>query len=202
MTRNSSAVAKFLFIGMIVSLTLHAQSPDLPKYEVGAGYSLLHTNFDGFDLTRSGITARFVYSPYKHLAVEGELNAFPQDLGVNSKGMTEGLFGAKSGWRSQKLGIFGKIRPGFVHFSEQREPFPCIAVFPPPLACTLGRRTEFAMDAGAVLEFYTHSSITVRLDTGDTMIRFRGPLYRPLIGTSDGFWSHNFQFGSSVVFRF
>jgi hypothetical protein len=163
---------------------------------------LLRTNFDDFDLTRSGINARFGYSSYKHLAIEAELNALPQDLGASSKGMTEGLFGAKAGWRSQKLGMFGKIRPGFIHFREQVQPFPCIAVFPPPLACTLGRRTEFAMDTGAVVELYVHSRITLRVDAGDTMIRFRGPMYRPRIGASDGFWSHNFQFGSSVGFAF
>jgi hypothetical protein len=97
MINNARAIAKSLFIGMIVTVTLRAQSQDLPKYEVGVGYSLLRTNFDDFDLTRSGITARFGYSSYKHLAIEAELNEFPQDLGASSKGMTEGLFGAKAG---------------------------------------------------------------------------------------------------------
>ena len=60
--------------------------------------------------------------------LEGEINVFPQEARqfrdprpfyVDSR-RTQGLFGVKTGMRSEKAGIFGKLRPGFVHFSESR----------------------------------------------------------------------------------
>jgi hypothetical protein len=37
---------------------------------------------------------------------------------IVSDRLTQGLFGAKAGWRARRLGVFGKARPGFVHFNE------------------------------------------------------------------------------------
>jgi len=190
-------------VALIFTLTipLHAQSPDSPKFEAGFGYSLLRTNFlDQFDKTESGIAAHLGYSLSDHITLEAELNLFPQNLEAISKGMVAGLFGPKVGWRSERVGIFGKIRPGLVHFQRQSHPFPCPAVVPPFFVCALALETDFALDAGGVLEYYPQSRVTLRLDAADLMIRFPGPYFPNGVGSP--FWRHNFAFGTSVGFRF
>lgn len=194
-------------IFLLLTPFLSAQSLDPRKFEVGAGYSLFRTRFLGADSNESGIATSGL-QVFRLSCRRSGIEPVPTDLVVFSKGMTEGLFGPKAGWRSERVGMFG---PGFIHFHERREPFPCPRVIPPPLVCVLGGRTEFALDAGGVLEFYPHPHITLRFDVGDTMIRFRVPVQRfgqpgpdRVVPSTivDGFWSHNFQFGTSVGFRF
>ena len=193
-----------LLIFLSFACCLHAQSPDARKFEVGAGYALMRTNFlDGFDKAKSGIAGRLGYNVSDHLGIEGELNIFPQDLEVFSKGMVAGFFGAKAGWRSEKIGVFGKIRPGFVRFQQLNAALICPAVFPPVFACALANKTDFALDAGGVLEFYLRSGMGFRVDVSDLMIRFPGPYSNaPQGSTPPRFWRQNFAMGASVVFRF
>ena len=187
------------FIIFLSSLSVvHAQSPDAGTFTVGAGYVLLRTNFldDGFDKTSSGIAVRGGYSLTKNVDVEAELHLLPRDLEPFSKGMAVGVFGGKAGHRFDKAGIFGKARPGFVHFAQPLPSFACLAIFPPPFNCALGGTTEFALDAGGVVELYPRSRLTLRFDVGDMMIRFAEPTQR------GKFWSHNFTFGTSIGFGF
>ena len=192
-------VSLFLFFLLLLFPPgIRAQSG--PRFEVGGGYSLLRTGFLEEPSTESGVMGRLGYDLHRHVSVEGEFSLFPRDLGIYSKGMTTGFFGAKVGERFERVGVFGKVRPGFIHFHERSGPFACAAVDPPTLPCLIGGRTEFAVDAGGVLEFYPQRRMTVRVDAGDAIIRMRGPVLlsgRP----SDGFWSHNFAFGMSFGFR-
>jgi hypothetical protein len=182
-----------------VASPIHAQSS---PFEIGGGYSLLRLNVLEEPATRSGITARLGYDLHDHVSVEGEVLLFPQNLGGISKGMTAAFFGAKVGKRFERIGLFGKARPGLFHFQEPEQPFACVAVVPPPVACVLGGSTNFALDAGGVVEFYLSNRFTVRADAGDTMIRVGGPVLRSGSVESSGYWSHNFMFGTSLGFRF
>jgi hypothetical protein len=193
-------VSLFLFL-FFVSLPhgIHAQS-GTHRFEAGGGYALLRTEFLEEPSTESGVMGRLGYDVLRQVSVEGEFSLFPRDLGVYSKGMTTGVFGAKLGQRFERVGVFGKIRPGFIHFHEPAGPFACAAVDPPTLACVIGDKTEFAVDAGGVFEFYPRERMTVRVDAGDAMIRMRGPVLisdRP----TDNFWSHNFALSVSLGFR-
>ena len=90
--RIPSNVAIGLLIFLSLPPLLTAQSPDPRKFEVALGYSLLRTSFLGrSDKTESGIAARVSYSLSDHISVEAELNLFPQNLEVFSKGMVVGL---------------------------------------------------------------------------------------------------------------
>jgi hypothetical protein len=86
--------------------------------------------------------------------------------------------------RSEFAGIFGKIRPGFMRFTENE---PSIPFIPPTPGAT-----EFALDIGGVFELYHTRRVAFRFDIGDTIICFGGL----------GFSSHNLQITTGVVLRF
>jgi len=174
---------------MVPAQNAQAQS-ETPKVEIGAHYTLLR--FRDFSVTDSGVGGRVTFNLTDNVGIEGELNVFPQKrstsltspfLFVDST-RTQGLFGVKTGLRSEKAGIFGKFRPGFVRFGEN-------AVIP-------GQNfTQFALDIGGVFELYPSRHVAFRVDLGDTVIRFGSNLTG-----GDAFYSNNLQVSTGVAFRF
>ena len=166
-----------------------AQS-ETPRVEFGVHYSRL--SLRNFDATDHGVGTRLTVNISDSLAVEGEFNFFPRGRdnlavptgfsGVSQR--SQGLFGVKYGMRSEKAGIFGKIRPGFMHFGENTLDIP----FAPPIPTS----TEFALDVGGVFEVYPTRRVAFRVDVGDTIIRFGGL----------GFTSHNLQISTGIALRF
>ena len=154
---------------MIPTQNAQAQGQsETPKVEIGAHYTLLR--FRDFSVTDSGVGGRVTFNLTDNIGIEGELNFFPQKrsnsltvfpLFVDST-RTQGLFGVKTGLRSEKAGIFGKFRPGFVRFGDS-------GVVP-----GLGF-TQFALDFGGVFELYPTRSVALRFDVGDTVIRITNP---------------------------
>src|SRR4051812_5773934 len=82
----------------------HAQSLD-KKAEVGGQVTVVTANPEGGSV---GLGGRVGYNINDNFALEGEVNAFPDASAV------EGLFGLKAGVRSDRAGIFAKVRPGFL----------------------------------------------------------------------------------------
>ncbi|HZF41622.1 MAG TPA: outer membrane beta-barrel protein [Blastocatellia bacterium] len=177
---------------MVPAQNARAQArSETPKVEVGVHYTLLRLR--DFDTTDNGVGTRLTYNLADSFSVEGELNFFPQKrpnfatngLSVDSR-RTEGLFGAKYGMRSEKAGIFGKFRPGFIRFSEGT-----------PLFLGSSSDTEFALDFGGVFELYPSRHVALRFDVGDTVIRFSNPNL-----VADPTFRHNLQISTGVAFRF
>jgi hypothetical protein len=171
---------------IIPSQNAQAQSrSETPKVEIGAHYTLLR--FSDFDTTDSGVGGRITYNVSDNFGLETEFNFFPQErlnfanLTSPDSRRTQGLFGVKYGVRSEKVGVFGKLRPGFIRFGEG-------ATIPG------ARATEFALDLGGVVELYPSRPVALRLDVGNTLIRF-GSL-------GGGFTSNNLQITTGVAFRF
>src|SRR5712692_9524671 len=140
-----SVIAVFLFVG---SERVFAQSKT-PKFEVGAQFSLIR--FSDLEITEPGFGGRFTYNINKHVAVEAEVNLFPrdrQDSNDASKGghKAQALFGIKAGTRGRRVGLFGKIRPGLVNFSNfNRAIEPCFQAHCPPLPASYNfSETDFA----------------------------------------------------------
>ena len=180
---------------------LYAQSPDVDdhRFEAGGQFTLL-TNSIVNDLTiqcgtvlcpgtvfskdrktQAGFGGRITYNLNSHVAVEAELDFFPgadsfvEPEEFNHGFFLEGLFGVKAGKRFQKIGIFGKARPGFLYASEgDLKPRPdvgCIAIFPSPATCyQTTSKNSFALDVGGVVELYPTPRTIVRIDLGDTMV--------------------------------
>src|SRR5262245_49546580 len=176
--------------------TTLAQSEE-PKVEVSIHFTTLRlTEFDRAD---PGVGSRIAFNLNKHIALEGEFNFLSRDI-ASSDNRTQGLFGAKAGWRGDRFGVFAKARPGFVHFSRME--IPCVKTDPAPLACTVGGATPFAFDLGGVLEIYPSRHTVLRFDAGDTMIRYERLRGAAVGGGSEHFVSHNPQFSVGVGYRF
>lgn len=121
----------------------------------------------------------------------------------------QGLFGGKNGTRTEHFGFFGKVRPGFVSRGNQlREE---TLLLGPPItipSIRIGRLTERALDFGGVLEYYPSKHWALRYDFGDTVVFGEAPHISFIGGTtlitsfSSGNTTHNFQFSTSVHYRF
>lgn len=122
-----------------------------------------------------GFGGRFGYRAGNHITVEAEVNFFPRDRIFEGGRKVQGLFGAKIGSRWEKIGVFGKARPGFLYLSkgdfEPRPGIVCITIFPPPVGCFQAKgKTGLALDIGGVVELYPSPRTIVRFDVGDTIV--------------------------------
>ena len=182
----------------------HAQAQN-PERTAEAGVHFTSINLSPFNSTEGGGGVRLSYNINKNLAVEAEGNLFEFSIGDHPTDdvlAAQGLLGIKGGWRNRHVGVFAKFRPGVVNFPSLRGPRRLCSLLP----CEGSRRSgnRFAMDAGGVLELYPTEKMILRFDIGDTMIRFSDDSFfesSTLVGIKDGF-SHSFQFGVGVGFRF
>lgn len=179
--------ALILFVVFLASLgvtrPVRAQ-PDRPRVEVGGQIATLTLSDADARRTNTGLGGRVSYDLAHWLAAEGEMNLFGSDYFetraaalpdfrlVHSRRRVEGFFGPKVGWRSERFGLFGKVRPGFARLFDKGltcEGEVCTRM----LLVRPQYRTEFALDLGAVVEFYPTARTVTRVDLGSTMIRHR-----------------------------
>lgn len=200
---------------LVASRQVQAQS-DVPRLEVGAQYTLLNlrgvsgqNSSSGFFTFSSpglqhGIGGRIVFNPTRILSLEAELNFFPNGKYVrplNEGSSTQALFGIKIGKRLEKIGIFGKVRPGLMHFSN-------VADCPGEFAsnCQIDTRTEVTIDLGGVLEYYPARHAAFRVDVGDMLLRYGNfktgsALTGGTVPIKSGV-TNNFQVSVGVSYRF
>lgn len=203
-----------------------AQDTDSPssneerKFEVGVQFSSMRLKvwaeaqlpalpFDGYDF-QSGFGGRFTYNFSPSISAEIQTDFYPKELFDFANGRAGGHMlqlqaGPKIGKRFERFGVFGKVRPGAVSFSETMkwnfDPFPTHPRF------RIERRTHFSLDLGGVLEFYPSPRIVTRFDAGDTMIDYgetQVPFFSlrmPIIHMPPR-TRHQFQFSAGVGFRF
>ena len=197
------ASAIVLTVVLISSNSARAQS-DTPKAEIGVQFSSLNIERVSGRVTDPGFGGRFTYNPTKTIGLEAEINFFPKEYNGSSNQdggrITQGLFGVKVGKRLQKVGIFGKARPGFVSFGRA-------ILNRDSRATTLqfGRLTHLAFDLGGVLEVYPSRRAVVRFDLGDTVVRYGTQNFVDALGrpsVNQAFTRHNLQFSAGVGFRF
>ena len=135
------------------------------KIEIGVQTTSLTlvSEFSIFDDTQIGIGGRVGYNFNRSIAAEAEINFFPQAQFIfNAFGnAVQGQFGVKVGKRFEKLGLFGKVRPGFISV-DQVLSFPQGGQVGPIFNFTIERKTFFTIDAGGVLELYPSRRTVVR----------------------------------------
>lgn len=208
-----------LIAGVIVTLILllnsepvDAQS-DASGLELGAQFALMRQRapgtFGSFSPAPSpwdaGFGGRVGYHVTPGFAFEAEVNVFPRENDFLRRGRkTQGLFGVKAGHRSDKFGIFGKVRPGFMRYSRV---FDCPGAN--SLSCDEFGKTEFALDVGGVVEYYPSRRAILRFDVGDTIIRFGdrtafpfAPELPDISVRQEGGTAHSFQFNVGIGIRF
>jgi hypothetical protein len=181
----------------------------------GFGFPFGPTGGDGSQAEAGG-GARIGYNATGRLAFEIEGNFYPRrrfgiDTAVGGY-PSQAQAGVKYGRRFERFGVFGKARPGVVHFSSVNEVsgfetfvFGGDTFFFPTFRDT--SKTYFSMDVGGVLEFYPKERVFTRFDVGDTMIR-----YPSRDNPGGGFLAppprlpaelrHNLQVTAGIGFRF
>ena len=166
--------------------TAHAQT------QIGGHYSALALEYP--DQTRHGAGAFFVYSPREWFGVDVATTVFAsEDIAGSAWQLLAGL---RVGGTVEGLGIFGRVRPGFIRFSERfyAPEIVCIAIFPPPESCLAGA-TNFALDVGGTIEVAPTPATVLRFELGDTLTR-----YRRFDDSSS--WKHGLQFSAGVGWQF
>jgi hypothetical protein len=168
-------VAILLFL-VTDSQVARAQS-NAPRFEIGGQFSVIRADnspgstfpldIPGGSRLDLGGGGRFTVNLNRYFSLESEVNYFREKVTLDllsrftfRGSKIEGLFGAKAGIRRDRFGLFGKLRPGFVHFNRDTD---CPG-------CSIQGNFEFALDAGGVVEFYPSRKFVVRFDAGDTMI--------------------------------
>ena len=134
----------------LLVLTVPAAAAAQTRFDAGVHVSFV--NSGEFDTTTTGVGGRVAWYPSSWIGAEAELTFYPGDFPDGrafSSSQREGLFGVTVGPRLGWVRPFARVRPGFVTLSEAPAPFPCILIFPPPIACQLaGGATLAAFDLG------------------------------------------------------
>jgi hypothetical protein len=162
-TRLFQITSTFILLTLLCAIV--AAQSELPKTEVGVHYTGLRLG--RFDNVGPGIGARATRNLNDNLAIEGEINFFPQSrpfdrFAVEYEERFQGLFGVKAGLRRSSFGLFIKARPGFLQTKALALDKPC---------CSIEGRALFNFDVGGVFEFYPRGRFLLRVDVGDTFIR-------------------------------
>jgi len=210
---------------VLVCATGKAQDSEAPKFEAGIQFTLLTVNQptpafsfiippgDSDSYWKSGIGGRLTYNFNDSLAAEATVNYFPDariepvfSMVLPEGQIYQGQFGVKAGKRSDRVGIFAKARPGFVGFTQVNQ----LVDSTQPITFTsfrAERETYFSMDVGGVVEFYPSRNTVLRIDAGDTIIRygtfrtFGFSLAQPVFERAPE-TRHNFQLVTGFGFRF
>lgn len=157
---------------------------DEHKFEVGGFFTnITLTDFQArtspgsltiVDKSVSGIGGRLAYNLTNNVAVDAEASFFPRNHLFNGElgQKTQAFIGLKAGWRNKRVGAFAKARPGVMWFGEFPARGSCTSTSFGSV-CGVSHEKDFAMDLGAVFELYPAERALVRLDIGDTIIRYQ-----------------------------
>ncbi len=163
------------------------------------------SEFEGTDL---GVGGRITWQPTSLIGVDADLTWYPSDFPSGrfafSGSRLEGLFGVTLGPQVNRIRPFAKAAAGFLRSSAAPEPFPCIAIFPPPLSCLMA--TGHAMPAyeiGGGVEISTTRTTFLRVDVADRIVEYPGPSFGPNLELrDDAFLGHAVRFTLGGGFRF
>jgi hypothetical protein len=192
---------------VLVSALLLAPQHAFAQSQFHVGIHLATVASSEFDKTDVGVGGLVSWRPGGLVGADAEVTFYPSDFADEpafSSSRVEGLFGVIAAPRFSAIRPFAKFRPGFVRFAEAPDPFACIAIFPPPIACQLAAgHTTFALDIGGGVEFQTSGKTYVRVDVGDRALKYPGPVIET-DGTvqDESFFGHDFRFQIGGGVRF
>lgn len=210
----SSTLLLFLF-----NQNANAQS-DNARFELGAHFTTM-SRFDATDPRAGtlalesnefshnlnpGIGGRFTFNITRELALETEGTFLPLQSPYTGRA-SQWFYGLKAGKRTESLGVFAKVRPGYMYLSKSHcDGFGLYEGF---YTCLGSYNRNPALDLGVVIELYRSRRSVVRFDIGDTVIHFGNiNRYQPELGAANkaihvaGGTTHSLQVGVGIGIRF
>jgi len=186
-----------------------AEEPVAGKLEIGPQFTttLMQRRISATGVqTEPGVGGFASYLLFRFLYADGSLIYYPRGAtpGFQDGGtLFEGLFGLKGGIRRDKLGLFGKLRPGFARSSDVVTGFTSSGG---SVQETLDTYHTFAVDFGGVIEIYTTKRQLIRIDVGDTHLYYHTTFIHNPDGSvttlPGGTRQHSIQTSVSYAWRF
>lgn len=186
-----------------------AEEPVSGKLEIGPQFTttLMQRRISATGVqTEPGVGGFASYPIFRFLYADGSLIYYPRGStpGFQDGGtLFEGLFGLKGGIRRDRLGLFGKLRPGFARSSNVVTGFASSGA---SVQETLGTYRTFAVDFGGVIEVYTTKRQLIRIDVGDTHLYYHTTFIHNPDGSvttlPGGTRQHSIQTSISYAWRF
>ncbi len=160
------------------------------------------TTDHGTGTSAIGMGGRIVWRLLRHLDIDGEM-AFHPNAGVSGH-RVQGFLGAKAGVRFRRVGLFAKVRPGFIYFAK--DPFGVAEAGSTLFETRWAHSLEPAFDFGGAVEYYTSRGLIVRFDLADTLVSYNARAVsssriEPLRSVA-GFTTRNRQWSFGVGRRF
>ena len=151
-------------LSLLFAVPLFAQD-DYTRFEFGAQFSTVRlTNADLKGTNYSGFGGRFDWNLNRRLALESQIDFFPEHaaplLSIQGGQTLQAGFGVRAKViQTRRLSVFGLIRPGFFHFTD-------VLYFNSNSATGFAARpeTHFALNLGGGLEYYLNPRWTLRVD--------------------------------------
>ena len=193
-----------LTVALVSFLLLFASSAAAQPFE--AGIHITSSQWSEFDGSDWGIGGRFTFKPLPLIGFDADLTWYPQEFPETpefSRRRVEGLFGITVGPQLGGLRPFVKGSYGFLNSGSAPEPFPCIAIFPPPLSCVMAEgHTLPAFEFGGGLQFDVGDRSFIRADITSRWLRYPGPSFSDLELHDEDFWGarSRLSFGAGVKF--
>lgn len=145
---------RLIFLLVFLALPLAADDFEQPKVEVGVLLGGIKEPVLGeYPVVAGGRVSVHVF---RFMDAEAEVSRHPIGGAVSLYPATQVMMGARAGRRFGMIGLYGKVRPGFMQFDTN--------AYVPRLG------TQAALDAGGILEFYSRRHVAMRVDFGDTVV--------------------------------
>jgi hypothetical protein len=189
-----------LFVSLFAPTAAFSQSFEVGGHITSARWS----EFEGNDL---GLGGRLTWRPSSMVGFDAGLTWYPSDFPEGfpfTASRVEGLFGVSVGPRVHRIRPFVKAAAGFLKVGAASQPFPCIAIFPPPLNCALGGGDTLpAFEIGGGVEINATPRTFIRVDVSDRILRYPGPTFDSNFEIRDeGILGHAIRFTLGAGLRF
>jgi hypothetical protein len=185
-----------LVIFLLTVCASSALAQETAKYEMGVQIPTLNVTEKSDKDT--GLGVRFTYNVTDYFGLEAETSQFLQTREGGGHNEIQALFGVRTGIRRERYGLFAKVRPGITRFY-------LLGVSPGPNTFEQGH-SRFSVDVGGVFEYYPGRNLALRVDVGDTMIKFkRGDFFYQRLDEPmfvNRRLSHNLQVNFGIAYRF
>jgi len=163
--RSTIRCSCFVALWVLLATSAVFAQENYSRFEFGAEYSFVRLTSTDLGATNySGFGGRFDWNLNRRLALESQLDFFPEHLvpllSIQGGQTIQAVFGVRAKVvQTRRISVFGLVRPGFFHFTD--------ALYSNPNSSTgfsTRPETHFAMNIGGGIEYYVSPRWVFRAD--------------------------------------